>query len=55
MTKTNNKENRDANFPTELGDLKKLLQENFQNLDERMQAVENGVCDMSQMSNALYR
>lgn len=44
MTKTNkNKENGDSNSPTELGDIKKLMQENFKKLDDRMQAVENGL------------
>ena len=43
MTKTNkNKENLNGNSPTELSDLKKLLQENIKKLDERMQMVENG-------------
>ena len=32
-----------ASLQLELGDLKKLLQENFKKLDERMQAVENGL------------
>ena len=43
LTKANkNKENGDSISPTKLGGLKKLLQENFKKLDERLQAVENG-------------
>ena len=34
-------ENGNSNSPTELSDLKKLLEENFKQLVERMQAVEN--------------
>ena len=34
-------ENGDSNSLTKLSDLKKLLQENFKKLDERLQAVEN--------------
>ena len=42
MTKANkNKENGDSNSPTELSDLKKLLQESFKKLDERLQSVED--------------
>ena len=37
MIKTKkNKENGDANSPNDLRDLKKLLQENFKKLDERI-------------------
>ena len=42
MIKANKyKENGDSNSLTKLSDLKKLLQENFKKLDERLQAVEN--------------
>ena len=36
-------ENGDSNSLTKLSDLKKLLQENFKKLDERLQVVENGL------------
>ena len=41
MKANKNKGTGDCNSPTELSDLKKLLQENFKKLDERLQAVEN--------------
>ena len=56
MTKTNkNKENVDDNSPTEHSDLKKLLQENFKKIDERMQAVENGLGKSSGISRYAER
>ena len=42
LPRTNkNKENKDGNSPTELSNLKNLLQENFKKLNEKMKAVEN--------------
>ena len=41
MKANKNTGNGDCNSPTELSDLKKLLQENFKKFDERLQAVEN--------------
>ena len=49
MKQTNkNKENRDGNSPTNVSDLKKVLQENLKELDERMQAAKNGLKEKHQ-------
>ena len=54
MKQTNkNKENRDGNSPTNVSDLKKVLQENLKELDERMQAAKNGLKEKQEFLSIL--